>query len=891
MAIINQSNILNLQPGITAPVVVHMSEGDVGTKLSFKLIDGARAWTDPGNVVAAAHGRRQDGTQFGPYACTISGDVVSFETDAAMAGAAGSGIAEIVLTDSNGNTAGSANFAVMVERATFPMGVTYTNDVSVYEAILAYAQSAVTNEKNERIAAVNAEATARQNADATLQNNIDAEATARQTADNTLQNNINSEASTRAAADQNLQAQISQIVAPSGEAPSAAEVQNARVGADGVTYPTLGDAIRANDSALKSAINDETYSRTDMSIKTLEGLRPVLFSMELGDIDPETGEGIASSTRLRTKEFIKGDLKLLTLCRKNKRYSYRAFFYDSSKKFIVADDGYYTSDETTNINPKQYAYIKFIIVDTTDGKWNNPMSISDASCLSLYEENSNIVLQDDPKLDKLPYYELSTHNSTITSVLNPNKTFKDGLNLMFDQIRIISNGKNWESLTIKVFNPIQGRKLHLHYVIQDQSERVARATVYFADGTETDFNVVEDTNDVFAVLPSRNDIDAVAFTIFLSRNTAGTSGYEYVLNDIYIEQYNDGILQQYPPYLMNDILANLKYHGNSYAGDYHLEPLNLIHFSDVHASKDALKKLDDFFTAYGNYIDDVIHTGDAVRTVWENGFDFWSSANASKFLNVIGNHDVWTWGNDYNKSYTRGYSAKQSYERYVAPFASYWGGAITVPDKCYWYKDYPSSNIRLIAIDCMHWKEKLILANGTESTVYKNGDLCDNGEQKTWLTNVLETARSNGLSVMCAVHYPAVRKGIPCSFMSLNAFALGELQTDIIQTVQTFIDNGGSFITWLCGHQHEDLFGTITNFPDQTMIAITDSYIGIGDPAEANVIHLPNTYAETNANILSIDPNQKFIRLMRIGGNYDKNGRKIGSLVYNYDSKQLLYNG
>ena len=57
MAIINQSNILNLQPGIAAPVVVHMSEGDVGTKLSFKLIDGARAWTDPGNVVAAVHGR------------------------------------------------------------------------------------------------------------------------------------------------------------------------------------------------------------------------------------------------------------------------------------------------------------------------------------------------------------------------------------------------------------------------------------------------------------------------------------------------------------------------------------------------------------------------------------------------------------------------------------------------------------------------------------------------------------------------------------------------------------------------------------------------------------------------------------------------------------------
>jgi hypothetical protein len=67
--------------------------------------------------------------------------------------------------------------------------------------------------------------------------------------------NINSEASTRASADSNLQSQINQIVAPSGEAPSAAEVQNARIGADNVTYPTLGDAIRGQVTNLKSAFN------------------------------------------------------------------------------------------------------------------------------------------------------------------------------------------------------------------------------------------------------------------------------------------------------------------------------------------------------------------------------------------------------------------------------------------------------------------------------------------------------------------------------------------------------------------------------------------------------------------------------------------------------------
>lgn len=106
---------------------------------------------------------------------------------------------------------------------------------------------------------ITTEITNRNTADAALQNNIEAETTARQTADNTLQGNINSEAATRASADSNLQSQINQIVAPSGEAPSAAEVQNARIGADGVTYDTLGTAIRTQvnnlNNDLKAANN------------------------------------------------------------------------------------------------------------------------------------------------------------------------------------------------------------------------------------------------------------------------------------------------------------------------------------------------------------------------------------------------------------------------------------------------------------------------------------------------------------------------------------------------------------------------------------------------------------------------------------------------------------
>ena len=62
-----------------------------------------------------------------------------------------------------------------------------------------------------------------------------------------------------------MQSQINQIVAPSGEAPSAAEVQNARIGADGVTYSTLGDAIRTQVDVLHEITDALSGAHEDCS--------------------------------------------------------------------------------------------------------------------------------------------------------------------------------------------------------------------------------------------------------------------------------------------------------------------------------------------------------------------------------------------------------------------------------------------------------------------------------------------------------------------------------------------------------------------------------------------------------------------------------------------------
>lgn len=83
---------------------------------------------------------------------------------------------------------------------------------------------------------------------------------------NEVASDLASESSTRASQDTNLQAQINQLVAPTGTAPNPAEIENARIGADNITYTTLGDAIRTQVTDLKSDLNkSQVINAVDLS--------------------------------------------------------------------------------------------------------------------------------------------------------------------------------------------------------------------------------------------------------------------------------------------------------------------------------------------------------------------------------------------------------------------------------------------------------------------------------------------------------------------------------------------------------------------------------------------------------------------------------------------------
>lgn len=243
---------LNMVPSGVLPVL-YCSQYDIGRPLGMAVYNGSES-VDLSSYACTIEATRTDKTPV-TAAVTTSGNIGVFATTATMTNQADIYKGKLVLTDGNGKRVASLAFVIVVAVRTMDENAEeIEEDASLYQqytgtvqTIIASIRADLAAEIANRQAAVSAEATARQNA-------VSAEAAARQSADNTLQSNINAEASTRATQDASLQSQIDQLVAPSGEAPSAAEVENARIGSDGTVYPTLGDAIRTQNSDLKSQL-------------------------------------------------------------------------------------------------------------------------------------------------------------------------------------------------------------------------------------------------------------------------------------------------------------------------------------------------------------------------------------------------------------------------------------------------------------------------------------------------------------------------------------------------------------------------------------------------------------------------------------------------------------
>ena len=357
---------------------------------------------------------------------------------------------------------------------------------------------------------------------------------------------------------------------------------------------------------------------------------------------------------------------------------------------------------------------------------------------------------------------------------------------------------------------------------------------------------------------------------------------------------NGDILSLYPDKDMKPILANLKRRSNAFGAED--DKFSIMYIGDLHTCGDILSRCKKFKDHYAEYIDTVVQVGDCVDR-FDNDFSFWN-AYGSEYLHVVGNHEtlrttstpIYVDGVQIKVGSQPMFSAKQVYDKFFKDFVLTAGFTNYTENKCYWYKDFPDSKIRIIGIDWMHWKEKVTLVDGTKVGKYSDDDPCDTGQQEQWLIQALADAKSKDMSVICTMHSPFKIETENCPFTGLDFNnGLYWANEDAAKCVQDFIDDGGKFVMWLTGHMHQDAFGVCKNYPQQPIITIENSRHGFTPNGDNEKVL--GTKSNDCFEIVSVDTTKKIFSVFRVGTDYDRYGRHIGSLVYDYDKKKMIYCG
>ena len=95
------------------------------------------------------------------------------------------------------------------------------------------------------------------------------------------------------------------------------------------------------------------------------------------------------------------------------------------------------------------------------------------------------------------------------------------------------------------------------------------------------------------------------------------------------------------------------------------------------------------------------------------------------------------------------------------------------------------------------------------------------------------------------------------------------------QTVQSFIDGGGEFICYLCGHTHCDFIAYNSQYPKQLFIVVTCAAIlESGDQRR-----IFGEKCQDAFNIINLDYANKIIKIVRIGASVDNRLRQRNTIA------------
>lgn len=297
------------------------------------------------------------------------------------------------------------------------------------------------------------------------------------------------------------------------------------------------------------------------------------------------------------------------------------------------------------------------------------------------------------------------------------------------------------------------------------------------------------------------------------------------------------------------------------------DTFTLLHFSDLHGRANRLQTVLDFYNKNQEKyaIQDVLLTGDIVFQKYSNGMEWFDAVEDSEnILLAIGNHDA-TEGPDYEKN---DHTQAELWSQYFSTRISNWDVEYD-SGNTYYYKDYSSSGIRLIVLNSV--------LEGLDVTT-----------QNTWLETVLNDALTSKLAVVIACHYRCNSSiKLSTNFTDynkvLNNYPRYSLSAETMDIVQNFIDSGGEFVCYLCGHMHTDVISYNATYSGQIFVAVTDAYGWTNYDSDLDRSHNPDAF-----NLFFVDRLNHCFKLIRIGANCDPYLRERNSITVDYTNKNII---